>query len=331
MSDKTRVLVTGGAGFIGSHLIEHIIRVTTWDIVCVDKLSYSSKGWARLQDSGAYFNPRLKCFTWDLITPFSEGIRQEIGDVNIIIHMAAETHVDKSISDPVGCVQNNVMSTVHLLEYSRGLKNLRMFQYFSTDEVFGPAPKGTNYKEWDRHRPTNPYSASKAASEDICLSYENTYKVPVIITNLMNVYGERQYVEKFIPLVMKKITQGETVYIHTEPDGKTPGTRFYIHARNVAAAVLFILEKGTPGEKYNITGECEVDNLAMAQKIAAAMGKELKYELVDFHSDRPGHDTRYSLDGSKLFEMGWHLPVNLDDSLAKTVHWTLLHPEWLNE
>jgi dTDP-glucose 4,6-dehydratase len=327
----TRVLITGGAGFIGSHVIEHLIRTTTWEIVCVDKLSYSSKGWARVKDSGVFYMPRLHCLTWDLTTPFSEGLRQEIGDINIIIHMAAETHVDKSIADPVGCIQNNVMSTVYLLEYARTLSNLRVFQYFSTDEVYGPAPNGTNYKEWDRHRPTNPYSASKAASEDICLSYENTYKIPVIITNLMNVYGERQYVEKFIPLVMKKILKGETVSIHTEPDGKTPGSRFYIHARNVAAAVLFILSHGTPGEKYNITGEKEVDNLEMAQKIALAMDKELKYQLVDFHSDRPGHDTRYSLDGSKLFQMGWHLPVNLDASLAKTVHWTLQHPQWLDE
>lgn len=326
-----RILITGGAGFIGSHLIEHIIRVTRWDVVCIDKLSYSSKGWSRLTDSGMYYNPRLKCITWDLEIPFSDGIIREIGDINIIIHMAAETHVDKSISDPVGCIRNNVMSTVHLLEYARTLKNLEKFQYFSTDEVFGPAPKGTNYKEWDRHKPTNPYSASKAASEDICLSYENTFKIPIIITNLMNVYGERQYVEKFIPLVIKKVLNDETVDIHTESDGKTPGSRFYIHARNVSAAVLFILDHGNVGEKYNITGEREVDNLEMAQKVADSVGKDLKYNLVNFHADRPGHDTRYSLDGSKLFDMGWRLPVTLDDSLSKTVKWTLDHKEWLDE
>jgi dTDP-glucose 4,6-dehydratase len=324
-------LITGAAGFIGSHLIEHILRTTTWTIVCVDKLSYASKGWSRIKDSGVYFNPRLKCITWDLETPFSEGIVQELGDVNLIIHMAAETHVDRSITDPVNCIHNNVMSTVYLLEYARKLKNLNMFQYFSTDEVFGPAPKGVNYKEWDRHNPTNPYSASKAASEDICLAYQNTYKIPLLITNLMNVYGERQYVEKFIPLLVKKISAGETIDIHTEPDGKTPGSRFYIHARNVAAAVLFILEKGVPGEKYNITGEQEVNNLELAQKVAAVVGKEVKYNLINFHETRPGHDTRYSLDGTKLFEMGWNLPVDFDHSLEKTVKWTLTHPEWLEE
>lgn len=325
------VLVTGGAGFIGSHLIEHIIRTTEWTVVCVDKLSYATKGWKRLQESNCYYSPRMKCLTWDLEAPFSEGMIEELGDVNLIIHMAAETHVDRSISDPVAVVRNNVMSTLHVLEYARTLRNLQMFQYFSTDEVFGPANNGQCFKEWDRHRPTNPYSASKAASEDICLSYHNTYKVPLVITNLMNVYGERQYVEKFIPLVIKKLSKDEVIDIHTESDGVTSGSRYYIHARNVASAVLFILEKGASGEKYNITGECRVNNLELAQKIAGIMGKELKYNLVPNHENRPGHDPHYALDGSKLFAMGWQPPVDFDHSLEKTVKWTLQHPQWLEQ
>ena len=263
--------------------------------------------------------------------PFSDGMVRELGEIDMIIHMAAETHVDRSISSPVDCIRNNVMSTTYLLEYARSLKNLKVFQYFSTDEIFGPAPHGTNYKEWDPHRPTNPYSASKAASEDICLAYQNTYKLPILITNLMNVFGERQYVEKFIPLLIKKILNDEIVDIHSEPDGITPGSRFYIHARNVASAVLFILKNGEPGQKYNITGEKEVDNLEMALKVANIIGKPLKYTLVDFHENRPGHDTRYALDGSKLFSMGWELPLTFEQSLEKTVKWTLAHPEWLEE
>lgn len=124
---------------------------------------------------------------------------------------------------------------------------------------------------------------------------------------------------------------GETVDIHTETDGVTPGSRFYIHARNVGAAVLFILENGKVGEKYNITGIVEVDNLTMAQKIATTIGKPLKYNLVNFHENRPGHDTRYALDGSKLYSMGFKLPVCLDQALEKTVKWTIQHPEWLEE
>lgn len=330
-----RVLVTGGAGFIGSYVIEYLHKETDWDIICIDKLSYATKGWKRLQDSNLLNSSRIKNFTWDLQIPFSDGLMIELGDINLIIHMAAETHVDKSIKEPVQTIQNNVMSTVYLLEYARKLPHLEIFQYFSTDEVFGPAPQGVAYKEWDRHRPTNPYSASKSASEDICLAYHNTYNIPIIITNMMNAFGSSetifQHVEKFIPKCIKKILNDETIVIHTEPDGRTPGTRHYISLQNIASAVLFILKNVKIGEKINITGELEIDNLELAQKIAKIIGKELKYECVDTHVDRPGHDTRYCLDGSKLFELGWTLESSFDEHLEETVKRTLANPSWLQD
>ena len=187
------------------------------------------------------------------------------------------------------------------------------------------------YKEWDRHRPTNPYSASKSAGEQLCVAYENTYGVPLMTVNVMNAFGERQHVEKFIPLCLKKVLRGEKVFIHSYPDKKTSGTRFYIHARNIANAVLFLIQNGSLGEKYNISGEREVSNLEMAQLIAKFAGKTLDYEMVDFHSDRPGHDLRYGLDGSKLFGMGFKLPVDFEESLRKTVEWTMENQEWLEE
>jgi dTDP-glucose 4,6-dehydratase len=204
-----------------------------------------------------------------------------------------------------------------------------MFFYFSTDEVYGPALGANLYKEWDRHKPTNPYSASKSAAEQICISYENTYKTPVIIVNVMNAFGERQHVEKFIPLCIKKILNNEKVYIHSYPDKQTSGTRFYIHARNISEAVLFIIKNGKIGEKYNISGEKEVSNLEMAMTIASIMNKELIYEMVDFHETRPGHDLRYGLDGTKLSEMGFVHPINFKDSLKKTIEWTLQNEKWL--
>lgn len=324
-----RVLITGSCGFIGSHLVEYILHNTNWFVVCVDKLSYSTKGWKRLKDSGSYYNPRVLCLTWDLEQPFSEGVITEIGDVNLIIHMAAETHVDTSITDPVGVVRNNVMSTVNLLEYARTLKNLRTFQCFSTDEVYGPCPRGYAFKENDVHTPTNPYSASKSAAEQICIAYRNTYKVPILITNLMNVFGQMQHVEKFIPMTIKKVLNDETIIIHTEADGITSGSRFYIHAENVASAVVYILKHGKVGERYNIPGSQEVSNLELAQKIALIMGRELKCELVATHSARPGHDTRYCLDGTKLAELGWVPPDDFDQKLKEVVEWTLEHPEWM--
>ena len=147
----------------------------------------------------------------------------------------------------------------------------------------------------------------------------------------MNAFGERQHVEKFIPLCIKKLLNNEKIYIHSYPDKKTSGTRFYIHGRNIAAAVLFLIKNGKIGEKYNISGEREVSNLEMAHFIAKFMNKELDYEMVDFHSDRPGHDLRYGLDGNKLFDMGFSLPLNFEESLQKTVEWTLQNKKWLEE
>ena len=331
MSKNKTVLITGGCGFIGHHVVEHILRKTNWNIVVLDKLTYASMGLERLRSFSALDNPRVKVFTVDVTMPISEGLTKELGDVNVIVHMAAESHVDNSISNPREFFHNNVNGTVEMLEYAKTLKNLEMFFYFSTDEVYGSAPDDVAYGEWDRHKPTNPYSASKSAAEQICVAYENTYKIPLMSINVMNAFGQRQHVEKFIPKTIKNVLEGNLVHIHAYPDKKRAGSRFYIHARNIAAAVLFLLKKGEIGEKYNVVGEKEVDNLEMAQMISTIMGKPLNYEMVDFHSDRPGHDLRYSLSGDKMHKLGWRLPVGFEESLKKTVEWTVENPEWLEE
>jgi len=326
------IIITGGCGFIGSHFVEHVYRKTNWNIIILDKLNYASMGIERLRDAQLLNNPRIRLFTIDLCNPFEEGIKKELGnDINFIIHMAAETHVDNSIKNPVSFVLNNVTSTLNILEYARECKNLEKFFYFSTDEVYGSAPDGISYKETDRHNPTNPYSASKSAAEQICIAYNNTYNVPLIMVNVMNAFGERQHVEKFIPKCIKSILNNEKIFIHSDKTCTKPGSRFYIHARNIAAAVLFLINKGSIGELYHITGEKEVNNFEMAQFISRVLNKELIYELVDFHSDRPGHDERYALDGNKLFSLGWDLPVDFEHSLKNTILWTLENPKWLEE
>lgn len=327
----TTILVTGGCGFIGHHFVEHLHRNTEWTIIILDKLSYASYGLKRLDSIDILHSKRIKVFTYDCSNSLTVGIRAEIGDIDYIVHMAADTHVDNSIDDPVPFIHNNVMSTVHMLEYARSLPTLKKFFYFSTDEVFGSAPDNIMYKEWDTHNPTNPYSASKSAGEQICLSYENTYNVPVIITNTMNVIGERQHVEKFVPKIIKYLLTDKKLDIHADETCTKSGSRFYIHARNVSSAVLFLINHGEIGEKYNITGECEMSNLEIAQFIAKVMNKELQYELVNFHSDRPGHDLRYALDGTKLSKMGWTIPIPFEQSLVKTIEWTLQRSRWLEE
>ena len=322
------IVLTGGCGFIGHHFAEYIFKNTDWNIVIIDKLSYASLGLNRLRNNKLIYSDRVKVFTLDLCNELSEGVKKEIGtNINYIVHMAAETHVDNSIKEPMKIISNNINSTVYLLEWARSLKNLEIFFYFSTDEVFGPAL----YNEWDRHKPTNPYSASKSAAENICIAYENTYNIPLMIVNVMNAFGERQHVEKFIPLCIKKISNDEMIHIHSYPDKITSGTRFYIHAQNIANAVLFLINNGKIGEKYNISGEKEVSNLDLAHLIAKFMGKELKYEMVDFHSSRPGHDLRYGLNGNKIYELGWCPKFDFEKSLEKTVKWTLNNLEWLEE
>lgn len=330
-----KVLITGGCGFIGHHVVEHFYKTTNWDIIVIDKLSYASYGYERLRDTGVIDknnnDERVNIYTYDLCNPIEEGLIYELGDVNYIFHLAAETHVDNSIKYPAEVIKNNVSSTVTMLEYAKKLKNLEYFFYFSTDEVFGPALGDKLYTEWDRHRPTNPYSASKSAGENICISYENTYKLPIIIVNVMNAFGERQHIEKFIPNTIRKVLNGDKVIIHSYGCKKKAGSRFYIHARNIANALRFLIDNGKVGEKYNIVGEKEVDNLEMAQFIADIVGKPLDYEMVDFHNDRPGHDLRYGLDGTKMTEMGWKLPIDFEHSLENTIRWTLANEKWMNE
>ena len=325
------ILITGGCGFIGHHVVEHFLRQTDYNILILDKLNYASFGLDRLRSFSALDNPRVKVFTVDTSYPLSEGLERELGDVNVIVHMAAESHVDNSIEDPRLFFQNNINGTVEMLEYARKLDNLENFFYFSTDEVYGYAPDGVDYKEWDRHKPTNPYSAAKSAAENICIAYENTYKLPIMSVNVMNAFGERQHVEKFIPMTIKNILHGNKVLIHSYPDKGRAGSRFYIHARNIAEAVLFLTTKGDLGEKYNIVGEKEVDNLELAQFIANVVDKPLSYEMVDFHSKRPGHDLRYSLCGEKMSSLGWKIPVGFEKALTKTIEWTLQNQRWLNE
>ena len=325
------ILITGGCGFIGHHVVEHILKNTDWNIIILDKLNYASMGFERIREIDIIENMRIKVLTYDLQYSLTIGMIKEIGCVDYIIHMAAETHVDNSISDPVNFIHNNVMSTVHLLEFARNCKNLKLFFYFSTDEVYGPALNDKLFKEDERHNPTNPYSASKSAAEQICVAYGNSYNIPIIRINVMNAFGERQHVEKFIPKVIKQILNDETVLIHSYPDKKISGSRFYIHARNIAAAVLFLIYNGKIGDSYNLTGEREVTNLEIAEIIASIINKPLKYELVDFHSSRPGHDLRYGLDGSKLNDIGWKMPISFNDSLKKTITWTIQNQNWLNE
>lgn len=313
-----RVLVTG-AGFISCHWVKDILRKTDWEVVILSRLSNVST-MDRIRDMMVDF-PRLS-FVWhDLRSPIHEDVAKKLGQFDVIYHLAASTHVDTSIEYPEAFVLDNVLGTTHLLQFARKQKHLEKFFQFSTDEVHGSAPMGTDYKEIDAYNSGNPYAASKAGAEQMAWAFRNTYKVPVITTRTMNVYGTHQHSSKFIPLVISKVLQGETVSIHANAGKTESGRRKYINTDNVSASLLFLTKHGKVGEVYNVVGEREVSNLELAQLIADHIGKPLKYEMVDFHGSRPGHDLRYSLDGSKLAKLGYTPPDIFENQIKKTIDW----------
>jgi dTDP-glucose 4,6-dehydratase len=349
-----KILITGGCGFLGSHLVEHFLKNTDYDIVVLDRLTYASSGFDRLRDvqwlpSGAISpisalsTSRVRVFTCDLSQPVPEGVKREIGEVDYIIHAAAESHVDRSITDPVPFISANVFGTHWMLWYARELADsgcLKRVFCVSTDEVYGPAAwDHPGHDEESAFRPANPYAAAKAGGEAIAMAYANTYRLPITIVNTMNLIGERQTGEKFVPTVIRKVLNGETVHIHADATRTRSGTRFYLHCRNYASALEYLMgvdlgghimrHGGYPRDvgqlplKVHVAGEREVSNLELAQEIADIIGKPLRYELVDFHSSRPGHDLRYALNADLIHQMGWKQPLNLDESLEKTVRWFL--------
>lgn len=360
-----KVLITGAAGFVASHLIEAILKSTDWEITGLDRFDAAGNP-NRLSDmlstTPNIDRSRVKFVFWDLKAELNEQVTKQLdGPFDYIIHLAAGSHVDRSIENPLLFFQDNCIGTVNLLNYARngGLwGNLTpgenvydgcKFLYFSTDEVFGPAPfdeEFSGYKEWDRLNPNNPYAAAKAAAEMAVIAFANTYRMPCVITNTMNIFGERQNPEKFIPMVMKRLLSGEKLYIHANKDKTQAGKRHYLHARNVSAAVIWVLEHGETLDgsaakgRYNIGGEVEMDNLSLALLVTQYTNiwlikhhegsKKLNYELVDFHSSRPGHDLRYALDSTKLKEAGFSYPVTFHNSMYKMVNWTLDRQEqWL--
>lgn len=327
-----RVLVTGSAGFVGHFIVKKFLQEGA-EVVGLDRLSYSGNLNRIKEILSDVPDPRYSVQHHDLRSAINESLEKQLGQFDFIIHVAASSHVDRSIDQPMNFVMDNVVGTCNILDFARRQKNLTQFVYFSTDEIFGPAPPGVAYDEYDRYNSTNPYSASKAGGEELCVSFRNTYKVPVIVTHTMNIFGPRQHPEKFIPMCISKVRNGEKVFIHSDASRTIPGSRHYIHVEDVADAIWFITGLKIPESdmcpKFNIVGKEELDNLTLAQYIAEGVEKPLRYQLVDFHSSRPGHDLRYALSGSRLAQLGWEPKVSIRDRIKEVVQWTLTHDQWI--
>lgn len=334
-----RVFLTGAGGFVGSHVLRHLLANTNWEIVAPVTFKHQGKNdrIASALEGNEDWQKRVNVVMMDLSAPIDHPTIDRIGGIDEIWNIASNSHVDTSIVEPGPFIQNNVALMTNMLDYAR-VADVDTFLQMSTDEVYGPAAPDYAHVEWDTIQPSNPYSASKAAQEAICYSYWRTYDIPVVITNTMNIIGEMQDAEKFVPLVIKNLLAGKEVPVHVDKDGNA-GSRFYLHARNLADAWVAISNNLIPArysagfaqpDRFHIVGEVEVHNDHMVEMIAEILGVEPKIKKVNFHSSRPGHDLRYALNGEKIArELSWHHPVPFEESLRKTVLWTKEHPEWL--
>ena len=352
--ENKTVLLTGAGGFIGAHILEHLLEQTDWTVICTDSFRHKGKTDRIadvLQTDTGECPPderreRTRVIMHDLRAPISDQMAEKMGDINYILAVASESHVDRSIFEPVEFIRNNTEVALSTLEFARNHEPLEHLIWMSTDEVYGPIVGTHDHKEWAPILPSNPYSASKAAQEATAISYWRTYGLPLTIVNCMNLIGERQDAEKFLPMLIRKVATGETVPIHGTLEDI--GSRHYLHARNLADALVFLLQEppalwspvihGLPPimddsvlvpDRFNVVGPDRVDNLALAEMVSEIIGEPLHYELVDFHSTRPGHDAHYGLDPKKLTDKGWKPPIPFADSLERTVRWSLAHPDWL--
>src|SRR5215469_12999148 len=282
-----RVLITGGAGFAGHHLAEHLLTSTDWELVVLDGLTYAGRP-DRLTDCAGYDPGRVTLLWHDLRAPVHPWLDERIGPVGAVLHLAAESHVDRSIKDPAPFARNNVDVTLTMLEWARTRPEITHFVQVSTDEVYGPAEEGTAHAEWAPIMPSNPYSASKACQEAVAFSYWRTYGLPVVVVNIMNMFGERQDPEKFVPLAIRAVLAGDEVPLHGRRfyfgDARwEPSSRCWLHARNFADALRWILtDTGPPRfpvtdrpDRWHVAGD-QADVLAVAQMIAEIAGKPLR-------------------------------------------------------
>jgi len=312
-----KILVTGGAGFIGSHLVRRLITGGGHEVVNVDALKYSGN-LANLQDLEG--NPRYRFVHGDIgdQSLMARVLREH--RIEAVINAAAETHVDRSIMDPATFARTDVVGTGVLLEESRRAGVSRFLQV-STDEVYGSVETG-NSTEDAPLVPRSPYSASKAGGELLVLSYWTTFGFPVMVTRGSNTYGPNQYPEKFIPLFVTNAIDDQPLPLYG--DGRQ--RRDWLAVEDHCAAIDHVLHHGEPGQIYNIGGGNERENITVAERLLSCLGKPA--QLIRFVRDRPGHDRRYAVDCAKLHALGWRPSVSFEDGLKATVEWYRTHESW---
>ena len=312
-----RILVTGGAGFIGSNFVRYVARAhPAWEIVVLDKLTYAGR---RENLAGLEERPGFRFVKGDIADP--QAVAGVLPGCDYVANFAAETHVDRSLYDAGSFIMTDVYGTFVLLEAARRAPGLKLFVQISTDEVYGSVESGSS-AESDPLMPRNPYSASKAGADRLAYSYWTTYDVPVIVTRAANNYGPYQFPEKIIPLFVTHALEGIPLPLY----GDGMNVRDWLHVDDHCRAIDLLIEKGAPGETYNVGGGNEVPNLDLTRRILGLLGKP--ETLIRRVADRPGHDRRYSLDCARLRGLGWSPQVPFDAGLRATVEWYRANEAW---
>ncbi|WP_182084835.1 dTDP-glucose 4,6-dehydratase [Aureimonas sp. ME7] len=332
------ILVTGGAGFIGSAVCRHLVRDTEHSVVNLDKLTYA----ANLTSLNAIENsPRYRFVQGDILDRALVADLLREHEIDAIMHLAAESHVDRSIDGPGDFIQTNIVGTYELLEAARaywsGLTGAKKegfrFHHISTDEVYGDLPLDDSlFTEETPYAPSSPYSASKASSDHLAMAWHHTYHMPVVLSNCSNNYGPYHFPEKLIPLVILNGLEGKRLPVY----GKGENVRDWLYVDDHARALALVATKGEPGRSYNIGGRNERSNLAVVETICDTLDRlsplengRSRRELIDFVSDRPGHDLRYAIDATRIeTELGWRAEETFETGLEKTIAWYLENPEW---
>jgi dTDP-glucose 4,6-dehydratase len=332
-----KIFVTGGAGFIGSALVRHLIGESEHEVLNLDKLTYAGV-LESLKDVAS--NPRYRFVQGDICDTELVGRLLTEFQPDVIAHLAAESHVDRSIDGPGEFIQTNVVGTFTMLqqalEYWQGLPAERQanfrFHHISTDEVFGSLGADGYFVETTPYDPRSPYSASKAASDHLVRAWGHTYGLPVLVTNCSNNYGPYHFPEKLIPLIIIRALSGEALPVY----GDGSNVRDWLFVEDHARALRRVFEAGVPGETYNVGGDSERLNIDVVRAICGALniraprndGKSYD-EQITFVTDRPGHDQRYAIDASKIKrELGWQPEVDFEEGIARTVDWYLTRKDW---